>query len=133
MDVMDEKRLIGLLADQDDGQGLGFSMVPLVSTKDTSGPRPLIYDRNTRAVIGKLKSAGMVEERAVVGEVVYYALSERGRQKAERRRPSGRILPQEDGAAAVTMSAPGGFMLTSVVVPAVVAVLTVVLLKVVGL
>ena len=134
MDVMDEKKLLGILADQDEGEGVAFSMVPMVSTKDATGPRAMIFDRTTRAVMTKLKASGLVEEKAVVGEIVYYALSERGQAKATKRR-SGRVqapLAAPDFGD-VAVAAPNRFAMNSVVVPAAVAAVTVILLKIVGL
>ncbi|OIQ69742.1 hypothetical protein GALL_486540 [mine drainage metagenome] len=134
MDVMDEKKLLGILADQDEGDGVAFSMVPMVSTKDASAPRAMIFDRTTRAVMTKLKASGLVEEKAVVGEIVYYALSERGQTKASKRR-SGRVeaLRGTRDFGDVALAEPNRFAMNSVVVPAAVAAATVILLKIVGL
>jgi hypothetical protein len=129
MPALDERTLLALLAERDEGEGVPFSTVPFVVTKATDGPRPMLMDRQMRGVIGRLKADGLVEERAVVGEEVVFALTPRGQQKAGRR-------AVKEGAA-VPKSAPeplarSPYWLLSVVVPAVVAALTVLILRVVG-
>ncbi|MBI1220583.1 MAG: hypothetical protein GC186_18785 [Rhodobacteraceae bacterium] len=117
-----------LLAERDEGEGVPFSTVPFVVTKATDGPRPMLMDRQLRGVIGRLKADGLVEERAVVGEEVVFALTPRGQQKAGRRAAKATATPQT----AAEPAARTPFWLASVVVPAVVAALTVLILRVVG-
>ena len=127
--ALDERSLLALLADRDQGDGVPFSTVPFVVTKATDAPRPMLMDRQLRGVIGRLKADGLVEERAVVGEEVVFALTPRGQQKAGRRAgKAGAAVTQ----AAAEPLARSSFWLSSVLVPAVVAALTVLILRAVG-
>jgi hypothetical protein len=130
----DERGILALLAERDEGEGVPFSSVPFVVPKG-DGPRPHLLDRQTRALLARLKAAGLVEERAVLGENVYFALTPRGQQKLGRRSflrsataPAGPVPVVEADA-----PVPGRFWVNSVAVPAVVAAITVIVLKIVGL
>ena len=113
--ALDERSLLALLADRDQGDGVPFSTVPFVVTKATDAPRPMLMDRQLRGVIGRLKADGLVEERAVVGEEVVFALTPRGQQKAGRRAgKAGAAVTQ----AAAEPLARSSFWLSSVLVPA---------------
>lgn len=130
----DERGMLALLAERDEGEGVPFSSVPFVVPKG-DGPRPQLLDRQTRALLARLKAAGLVEERAVLGENVYFALTPRGAQKLGRRTflrsataPAAPMPLMEAEA-----PAPGRFWMNSVAVPALVAAITVIVLKIVGL
>lgn len=119
-----DRRLLSLLAERDAGEGVPFSTTPSV-VSPAAGPRPLLLDRDTRAALARLKASGLVEERAVAGEAVIFALTEPGRRRAGRR-------PRRDDE--TEAPAPrSSFWVKSVIVPAAVSAATVLVLRALGL